>query len=270
MRRDVPQALRFFLIGLPLAGVAGVPASYLLLEKMHWALVPQIQLLRALLFVTAFAMILGVVAACKAVAHKRYLEAVAWLALAYLPPANVLFRWPGWNRVAVILTLALLATAAIWAIQFSARGWRLFATAAIAAPFFLIPTWGRMQNYPALHNPELAQLAQWARTSTSKDGVFLFPDASDDLYPGVFRAEALRAVYVDWKMGGQVNFFKDFAEEWWSRWQKTMAAPFHPKDLGSYRSLGVDYVVLLAKDRLPGTIPVFENMRFVVYKLASQ
>jgi hypothetical protein len=247
--------------------VASVPASYVLLEKMHWALLPQIQLLRALLFVTAFAMILGAVAACKAAAGKRYLEAVAWLALAYLPPANVLFRWPGWNRVAVILTLALLATAAIWAIQSTAPGWRLVATAAIVVPFFLIPTWGGMQNYQVLHTPESDQLAQWASTSTPKDAVFLFPEAKEELYPGVFRAEALRAVYVDWKMGGQVNFFKELAEEWWSRWQKTMAAPFHPNDIASYRSLGIDYVVLLAKDRLPGMIPVFENARFVVYKL---
>jgi len=42
VRNDVPRALRFFLIGLPLIGVASVPASYLLLEKMRWALVPQI------------------------------------------------------------------------------------------------------------------------------------------------------------------------------------------------------------------------------------
>ncbi len=35
VRNDVPRALRFFLIGLPLIGVASVPASYLLLEKMR-------------------------------------------------------------------------------------------------------------------------------------------------------------------------------------------------------------------------------------------
>ncbi|PYT29474.1 MAG: hypothetical protein DMG58_16200, partial [Acidobacteria bacterium] len=50
----VPQALRYFLIGLPLLGVLSVPASYLLLEKMHWALIPEFQPMRTLLFVTAF------------------------------------------------------------------------------------------------------------------------------------------------------------------------------------------------------------------------
>jgi hypothetical protein len=139
--------------------------------------------------------------------------------------------------------------------------------AAIMAPFFLIPAWGGMQNYAPLHNPELDQLSQWARVSTPKDAVFLFPDADQDLYPGVFRAKALRAVYVDWKTGGQVNFFKDLGDEWWSRWQKTMAEPFHATDLQRYRGLGVDYVVVLRKDRLTGAVPVFENAGFIVHRL---
>ncbi len=265
LRKDVPPALRWFLIGLPLLGILSMPASYLLLERMHWALIPQIQPVRALLFVTAFAMILGTVAACKAVAAKRYVEAFAWLALAYLVPTNREVAWPAWNRLGVAISLALVAAAAIWVIQSGSRWAKLASTAAIVAPFFLIPTWGRMQNYPAEHTPELAQLSQWARTATPKDAVFLFPDADQALYPGIFRAQAVRAVYVDWKAGGQVNFFKDLGEEWWSRWQKTMAVPFDPHDLARYRGLGVDYVVLLAKNRLPGAAPVFENGRFVVY-----
>jgi hypothetical protein len=130
-----------------------------------------------------------------------------------------------------------------------------------------------MQNYPMEHTPELAQLSQWARTATPRDTVFLFPDADQALYPGIFRAEALRAVYVDWKAGGQVNFFKDLGEEWWSRWQKTMAAPFDPKggaagskDAARYRDLGIDYIVLQAKKRVPGIQPVFENGRYIVYQ----
>ena len=50
--------------------------------------------------------------------------------------------------------------------------------------------------------------------------MFLFPDAGHSLYPGLFRSEALRAVYVDWKSGGQVNYLKDFAGEWYTRWQR--------------------------------------------------
>jgi len=266
VRADVPRALRFFLIGLPLIGMISVPVSYVLLEKMQWAVVPEFQPGRALLFVTAFAMILGAVAACKAVAGKRYAEAIVLLALAYLPPANRLVEWPSWNRVGVILALSLVTTAAIWTVRAVSRWSKLAVTVAVAAPFFLIPAWGRMENYPALHTPELEQLVQWARASTPKDSVFLFPDAKEALDPGIFRAEALRTVYVDWKTGGQVNFFKELGEEWWSRWQRTMAVPFHAGAMTSYRGLGIDYVVLQAQHRITGMTSVFENGRYVVYK----
>ncbi len=265
LRKDVPQALSFFLIGLPLLAVLSLPASYLLLEKMHWALIPEIQPVRALLFVTAFAMILGAVAAAKAVAAKRYAEALAWLVLVFLPPVNREVAWPTRNRVGVVLVVALFTGAALWAMQSSRRWLKPVAMAAMLVPFFLIPTWGRMQNYPAEHFPELTQLSEWAHAATPKDAVFLFPDADQALYPGIFRAEAVRAVYVDWKAGGQVNFFKDLGEEWWSRWQNTMAAPFAPKDAARYRDLGIDFFVLQAKNRLGDIKPVFENARFVVY-----
>jgi hypothetical protein len=266
IRKDAPQTLRAFLIGLPLIGVVSLPISYVLLEKMQWALVPEFQPGRALLFVTAFAMILGAVAACRAVQRKQYVEAIAWLALAYLPPANRLVEWPSWTRVFVILTLAAITTAAIWTVQSASRWSRTAIAVAALAPFFLIPAWGRMENYPALHTAGLEQLVQWVHTSTQKDAVFLFPDAKEDLYPGIFRAEALRAVYVDWKTGGQVNFFRDLGEEWWARWQKTMAAPFKPDSMTIYRSLGIDYVVLQSKHRLAGATPLFENESYAVYQ----
>src|SRR5205085_10850223 len=59
IRKDVPQELRFFFIGLPLLGVLSMPVSYLLLEKIRWAFIPQFQPARALLIITAFAMIMG-------------------------------------------------------------------------------------------------------------------------------------------------------------------------------------------------------------------
>lgn len=267
VRKDAPPALRFFLLGMPLAGLLSMPASYILLEKMHWALIPQFQPIRALLFVTTFAVILGAVAACQALARRRWAEALAWLVLTYLAPANNTVQWPSWNRVGVVCVLALLTTAAIWIIQTQLRWAKAAATAAILAPFFLIPTWGRLQNYPAEHNPELVQLSEWTRIATPKDAVFLFPDAEQALYPGIFRAEALRAVYVDWKAGGQVNFFRDLGEEWWQRWQRTMATAFDPKDVARYRGLGIDYIVVLAKDRIPGVAPVFENARYIGYKM---
>jgi hypothetical protein len=268
LRSITPRVLRFFFVGLPLAGMASLPLSYLLLEKLHWALIPEFQPTRALLFVTAFAMLLGAAAACQAVAAKRYPEAVAWLALALLPPVNTLIEWPGWNRAAVVVGTALVIAAAIWVVQSGARWARVAAMAAILAPAWMIPTWGKVQNYPALHTPELAQLSGWALDATPRDAVFLFPDAGQDLYPGIFRSEAQRAIYVDWKSGGQVNFFKELGEQWWSRWQQTMEPPFDPQRVAQYSPLGIDYIVVGRKNRLPGMTPVFDNGRYLVYKLA--
>jgi hypothetical protein len=122
-------------------------------------------------------------------------------------------------------------------------------------------------NYAALHDPALEDLSRWARVSTPKSAVFLFPDAAQELYPGVFRAEALRAVYVDWKSGGQVNYFKDFGEMWWSRWQDVIVKPFAPADRAHIASLGVDFIVLEPRHKMTGAHPVFENSRFVAYAL---
>lgn len=267
IRKAIPRALRFFFIGLPLAGILSLPASYFLLEKVRWGFISQFQPARALLFITAFAMILGAIAATKAMSKARYVEALGWFALAYLLPANRAVQWPSWNRVGVVVVLSVMAATAIWLSETRSRWSAPAVGAAIVAPFFLIPAWGGMQNYAPLHSPELDQLSQWARSSTPKDAVFLFPDADQDLYPGAFRAKALRAVYVDWKTGGQVNFSKELGDEWWSRWQKTMAEPFHATGIEGYRGLSVDYVVVLPKDRLSGAAPVFEDAGFIVYRL---
>jgi len=110
---------------------------------------------------------------------------------------------------------------------------------------------------------------QWARAATQKDDVFLFPDAAEDLRPGVFREEALRAVYVDWKGGGQINFLKQLGAEWWSRWQRVMAGGFDPRNLERYRGLGIDYLVVERKNRLAGSPPAFENASFAVYSVST-
>jgi hypothetical protein len=102
----------------------------------------------------------------------------------------------------------------------------------------------------------------WARTATPPDAIFAFPDAGKNPYPGIFRAEALRAVYVDWKGGGQVNYLPRFAAEWWFRWQQTMGVSV---DLAEYSAMGIGYVVLHAPDRLPEP-PVFENAGYRVYR----
>ena len=219
LRRQMTIELRFFQLGLLVVGMLSMPLSWLLLEQWKWALMPQFQPLRALLFVTLCAIFSAACAGCVAAKASRYLEAFAWFAAAYLVPVNTsITSLPDWRRAAVILLLAAAAC-------LSLRLGRVAVAATALAAFFLIPVLGHVVNYPKLHTPEVQQLAAWARQSTPVDAVFLFPDAGKDLSPGIFRAEALRAVYVDWKGGGQVNYLKELGEQWWSRWQEANAGP---------------------------------------------
>jgi len=259
VRKRAPEDLRYFLVGLPLVGMLTVPLSYLLLEKMKWVLLPQAQPMRALLFVTVIAEFCGAAAGIMAAESRRYAEAFAWFALVYLIPANtVVTALPSWNRALVVV---ILAAAACFAVR-----WRAPALACVTiAAFFLIPTLGRVRTHPHLDTPQLAQLSTWARASTPRDSVFLFADRRRSLVPGIFRSEARRAVYVDWKGGGQVNYLPELGLEWWSRWQQVFLAPFNPRDVAHDFSLGVDYLVLSPRDRLPNRVPVFENSAYLVY-----
>jgi hypothetical protein len=266
VRRRMAADLCFFVIGLPLAGVLSVPASYVLLEKMKWSLMPQLQPMRALLFVIVMAQFGAAAAGILAAQSRRFVEAVAWLALAYLAPLNPTLVWtPSWNRLLAAAMLAAAASLAVWAESRKIR-WSAPALAIVAAAaFFVVPMLGRVSAHPQLHTNELAQLSGWARASTPRDAVFLFGDAGRQLQPGIFRSEALRAVYVDWKGGGQVNYLAGLGEQWWSRWQQVTAAQFQPSDVIRYRKLGIDYLVL--SHRLADRTPVFENSAYLVYAL---
>jgi hypothetical protein len=260
LRERAPRGLRCFLIGFPLVGILSVPLSYVLLEKMKWGLLPQAQPLRALLFVTVIAEFSAAAAGIVAAQARRYFEAAAWFLLVYLVPLN--------TSQTAVPTAALLAAGASFAAWSDARKfrWSAVTMAGVAiAGFFLLPTLGRMHAYPQMHTPELAQLSGWARASTPPDAVFLFADAGKQLQPGIFRAEALRAVYVDWKGGGQINYFADLGEQWWTRWQQVLATPFDARNVARYRELGIDYVVLSPRNRLADRAPVFENGAYVVY-----
>ena len=260
--------LRVFLVGLPLVGMLSVPVSWLLLEHMKWALMPQFQPMRALLFVVVVALFVAVSAAALAAERRRYWEAFLWLVPVFLVPAQVrLTAWPGGNRAAATALLAGLGVLALSAAARSRR-WSAPALAAAAlAGFFVIPTLGRVENYPRMHTPELAELSSWARQATARDAVFLFPDAGIGGAPGIFRAEALRAIYVDWKGGGQVNYLRELGEEWWHRWQQAGQGRFRPEYMAKYEALSVDYVVLGPKNRVAARAPVFENRFYTVYRL---
>jgi hypothetical protein len=258
IRREIPRDLGIVLLGLPALGLISMPLSWLLLERWGWALIPPVQPMRALLFVTLFMQFLTSAAGIHALTKRRPWESVGWFALAYLLPQHAVITSPiSWRSAGLVVALAALTVLA------ARIDWRLAPAVALAA-FFAIPLIGGVINYPRLHTAELAQLCAWARDTTPQDSVFVFPDAGHALYPGVFRSEALRAVYVDWKGGGQVNYLRDFGEQWWFRWQQTMANGFRPADLPKYGGLGIAYVVLQPQDRLPQPA-LFENSRYLVY-----
>ena len=224
LRLKAPRELKLFLWGLPVLGLLSMPASYLLLEKWKWVLVPEVQPLRSLLFVTVAAQFLTAAAGVRAAMERRIPEAVACLAVAYLIAVQPVLTEPG-------------AWQAMW------------------PPL--------RHQYPALHSADIAGLSNWAERSTPRDAVFLFPDAGHNLAPGIFRAEAERAVFVDWKSGGQVNYSREFAEEWWARYQLTMTSPI---DLLRYEALGISYVVLKPEHQLPKPT-VFKNTSYLVYRI---
>ena len=264
LRREIGFELRLFLLGLPIVGMLSLPLSWLLLDQWRWALIPQFQPMRCILFVTLFAQFLTAAAGVRAAVRRQPFEAVAWFALAYLPPVQPVMTQPyTFQGAAVVLALALVA----WlAIRLGAG--REPATLLVGlAAFFAIPGIAGVVNYPHLRTPELDQLSIWARSSTPKDAVFQFADAGKGLDPGIFRAQAVRAVYVDWKGGGQVNYLSGFAEQWWFRWQQTNQNRFKPRDLPKYAALGIRYVVLQPKNRLKGRTPVFESAKYLAYTL---
>ena len=259
VKRYLTPELGSLSVILPAMGILSMPLSWLLLEQLKWSLVPQLQPMRALLFVTAFAVTLSSVAALKA---ANIAESVAWFALVFYIPMRVqLFDPP---NLRIVLTAAGLA--AFTAVALKLPRQTLLIAGVLA--FFVIPGIGHVSNYPNLHTPEIADLSRWAHDNTPRASMFLFPDAGHLLYPGIFRVDASRAVYVDWKSGGQVNYLRDFADEWSSRWKMVNQLGFGADAIQHYRSLGVDYLVLQRDHRLADLEPIYWNSRYAVYRIA--
>jgi hypothetical protein len=296
IRKAVDYDLRYFLVGLPLVGILSMPANYVLIEKLRWRFMPQFQPMRALVYLAIVAGITTTAAGIKAVELGHYLEGFLWLAIAFAIPteARVLhILAPRISSLAIplirqrVLVVLLLALSLSFAIGLETRRQRLFSLAAVPTPplqkgrwasltlsasvllpFFLLPFYARVNRFAPRDSPELHQLANWAQTSTPKDATFLFPDAGTDPAPTVFRASALRPVYIDW-MSNIHHFSREFNKEWWSRWQTITAAPFDPQKTNRYTGFGVDYIVIRPGNRVRHAAPVFENSRFLVYRLSQ-
>jgi len=203
---------QFLLAVLPAMGVLSLPVSWLAMEVMGWGMIPQLQPARALLWVTFSA----VVCCCIAAGHSRgVVERFMWLltplAVAVQTKPLDLLSPAQWQHALLVAGLALAGAAAM---QMGAWAPGLVTAAAM----LLILHVGGVRNYPQIHSAALDELSAWARSSTPIEATFHFPDAGKELYPGIFRARAVRSVWVDWKGGGQVNFQEAVAREWWRRW----------------------------------------------------
>lgn len=111
----------------------------------------------------------------------------------------------------------------------------------------------------------MKNVAAWAEANTWGSSMFLFPDAGQALYPGIFRARSVRAVYVDWNSRQLIKYFGNFALEWDARWRETMDGAYSPQKLWGLRALPIDYYVLQRRHQLSGAVPVFSSGDFIVY-----
>jgi hypothetical protein len=118
---------------------------------------------------------------------------------------------------------------------------------------------------PIPFRQSIAQMAEWADSSTWGSAVFLFPDAGRAAYPGVFRAQSRHALWVDWKSAQGVLYSEPAAASWQERWRHTMQPDFSPARLEGFLPLPIDYYVLRRQNQLTTARSVFTNRDFVVY-----
>ncbi|MGJ5818827.1 hypothetical protein [Paludibaculum fermentans] len=260
LRPQLSPEARFFTLAVAVYGMLMVPLQYLLLDVGKWILMPQFQPARAVLFITAMALLLAAAAGWHAAVSGRRLEAFGWFVLVFAIPTNglvvQLFTQPDARKLPLVLALAALTVLAV--------KWPRTAVLVPAAAIFLIPGVGGVRNYPVLHTAPLRELSNWARSTTPQDSSFLFADVGHGLQPGVFRNDAKRSIYVDWKGGGQANLLENFADLWWKRWNEVREAKLPLLPLDRYRAMGVDYVVVRAVNRPATTAAVYSNTDWAV------
>ena len=215
-------------------------------ETTHWSRVPA-RPLRAVHPVLRSPVLWHRRTACR---HdsQRWLEAAGFLLIPCIIPleTNLL------EITAIHILLCVLVALGLALVRPDA-----FRLAPALLAFALYPTVGKIVNYPNMHNPDLDELSNWASGNTPQNAVFQFADIRRGADPGVFRARAERAIFADWKAGGQVNFLPDFARVWADRWKRVE----RPQPVSVYRDLNIDYVVFSAPKVPKGLAPVWSESK---------
>jgi hypothetical protein len=250
LRDILPSSVAAYFRWLPWIGVATIPLSYLFLERMGWALFPQFQPMRAMLYCHLLCQWLGAMVAMRELREGHWVRAALWLLLplSLALRGDLLSIHEAKAIGQIVLAMALLGVCWV-ATQRYARMW---APALLAVPFLF--AWKGDGAPMKLETPDLSATAQWARAQTDQDAMFFFPDLGRKPEPGIFRARAARAVYACWKQGGQVNYFEGYATKWHERWSQLLAKGHAAMDYEDLRARGIDLIVLTKdppKEALP-------------------
>ena len=264
------RLLRWLFLGLSTCGVLAVAASAVSLDHFRWAFIPRIEPAQLLLYTVAVASITCSIAGCRASSAHKWREAFAWFLVVAAIPVNAelfdLLR-PGDMRsllnsaVWILLALGLVGMLRYYG---GKRRPGLMGVAPVFAVILLAAT-RTGESSPRMNVTSIQKVAAWAESSTWGSSLFLFPDAGRAIYPGIFRAESRRALWVDWKSGIEVKYSEPVGMEWWHRWESGMQEPFSPKRLEALLPLPIDYYVLKSSNRLGKIQPVFATSEFVVY-----
>jgi len=264
------RLLRWLFLGLSTCGVLAVAASAVSLDQFRWALIPRIEPAQLLLYTVAVASITCSIAGCRAASAHKWREAFAWfLVVAAIPVSAEFFDLLRPRDMSSLLNSAvwiLLALSLIVMLRYYG-GKRRPGLTGIAPVFavILLAATRTGESSPRMDVTGIQKVAAWAESSTWGSSLFLFPDAGRALYPGVFRAESRRALWVDWESGVEVKYSEPVGMEWWHRWEIAMQEPFSPKRLQALLPLPIDYYVLKSSNRLDKIQPVFATSEFVVY-----
>ncbi|MBV9612974.1 MAG: hypothetical protein JO091_10905 [Acidobacteriaceae bacterium] len=270
----LPRTIRWLLVALPICGLLSVPLSDLLLDHLKWSLISVIQPARSLLYSVMFASIACAIAGAKAANSRNYMEAGLWFIPVAAIPMKVrmldLLRITGHdNRLQLALAAIIAIVLVAFLRQLGHSRWKALVLLVPAGAAFAIPAASDFGTVHETDRRSITAVADWASANTWGSSMFLFPDAGREPYPGIFRGESLRALWVDWESGMLVPYFESFAAQWWPRWEETMRDGFSPQQLDHTLSLPIDYYVLKGTHELPDVRAVFRNADFVVYDAAD-
>ena len=270
LRDRIRTPLREWLWGLAGISILSIPFSWIVLDRLHWAMAGPWEPIRALVFITLLAALLSASCGILAAQSRIWWEAPMWFAIALaLPVKDVLVsRFVDPRLIVLVVALVVASVAGAW---FAGRTRGITLAVAGVLPFVAFPMSGLVPPPRPVDTPEVRQVAQWAQSATDETAVFLFADDGIHGGSGPFRARALRSIYVDYEGRALVNYYTTFSAEWMQRWRDVHEGHWtvDEKDFQDLAERHIDFVVLRKEHAIPTMQPEFSNSRYVVYRIRS-